>query len=89
MVECHLAKVDVEGSNPFSRSTFSLITFLDHTVFTPFGAQTLHAPPERALSGIAGRLSSTVFQPHGESVERRKATDETVRALLVHDAGRR
>ena len=22
MVECHLAKVDVEGSNPFSRSTF-------------------------------------------------------------------
>ena len=23
MVECHLAKVDVEGSNPFSRSTKS------------------------------------------------------------------
>jgi hypothetical protein len=22
VVECHLAKVDVEGSNPFSRSTF-------------------------------------------------------------------
>ena len=24
MVECHLAKVDVEGSNPFSRSTLSV-----------------------------------------------------------------
>ena len=23
MVECHLAKVDVEGSNPFSRSRFA------------------------------------------------------------------
>jgi hypothetical protein len=23
VVECHLAKVDVEGSNPFSRSAFS------------------------------------------------------------------
>ena len=25
MVECNLAKVDVEGSNPFSRSTRSLL----------------------------------------------------------------
>ena len=27
MVECNLAKVEVEGSNPFSRSTFPLFYF--------------------------------------------------------------
>ena len=67
MVECHLAKVDVEGSNPFSRSTFRVVPDAITTLFTPFVAD-VHTPREdeelarlRRLSLIPGQLSSAVF----------------------------
>jgi hypothetical protein len=52
--------------------------------FTPVRAHD-KALPAAYHCGIAGRLSSTLFS--GETLGARSGTNETLRALLVHDAG--
>ena len=47
MVECHLAKVDVEGSNPFSRSPFEDL----QVVAPPNGGRRAHEGGMREREG--------------------------------------
>jgi hypothetical protein len=49
VVECHLAKVDVEGSNPFSRSMGQKAVRLPGLT----GAALPHCPPIAQSQGIA------------------------------------
>ena len=69
MVECHLAKVDVEGSNPFSRSTFP--------GGKPAGRDD-RAPPKKHGRSLNAVLS-TRRKPKGET-SRDPAIDEYLTA---------
>ena len=51
MVECHLAKVDVEGSNPFPAPQIRVEPDAITNLFTPFAAD--FTPPRTAME-LAG-----------------------------------
>ena len=89
MVECHLAKVDVEGSNPFSRSTFLVVRDAITTFFTPFvpdftpraGRRSSARQPR--LSLIPGQLSSASVQGCDQQALLRSALAGSWRAVAI------